>query len=204
MGDDHSDLHAYRWYRDDAGTWSGADLNDLISPLCDCTLTEAHDVSSAGWIVGDGFVNVPGFGARTHGFLLKPITCPGDIDGRVPSAPEILGFFSESGRGGVPRRRVPPTSIETERLTEGTLDFFSMRGAVPANAGSAAAPIVVRPKANHRQKRTLRPSDCSSKGSRFSGLIHSMSSTRGGAHDRTPTLYKRSIGCTSISPRGTN
>lgn len=93
VGDDHSDLHAYRWYRDDAGTWSGADLNDLISPLCDCTLTEAHDVSSAGWIVGDGFVNVPGFGARTHGFLLKPITCPGDIDGSCSVSAGDLGIL---------------------------------------------------------------------------------------------------------------
>ncbi len=81
VGGDNSSGRAYRWYRDGAGTWSGVDLNTRISPLCGWLLIEAHDVSSYGWIVGNGWISASGGGgAEYHGFLLKPITCVGDSD----------------------------------------------------------------------------------------------------------------------------
>lgn len=82
VGDDNTSSLAYRWHRNGAGNWSGVDLNTLISPLCGWLLTEAHDISSDGWITGSGWVSAPGGGApEHHAFLLKPIECEGDLDG---------------------------------------------------------------------------------------------------------------------------
>ncbi len=94
VGGDHSADRAYRWYRDSAGNWSGVDLNALISPMCGWTLLDAHDVSSDGWIVGDGWVTpAAGGAAEYHGFLLRPITCAGDLDGSCDVNGFDLGFI---------------------------------------------------------------------------------------------------------------
>lgn len=93
VGGDLFNALAYRWYRDSAGAWSGVDLNTLISPLCGWALTEAHDVSSDGWIVGGGWIAQPGGGAEYHGFLLKPITCVGDLDGSCTVNGADLGIL---------------------------------------------------------------------------------------------------------------
>lgn len=93
VGGDTDNALAYRWYRDGTGTWSGADLNSLISPLCGWVLSEAHDVSSDGWIVGGGWIAQPAGGSEYHGFLLKPITCLGDLDGSCTVNGADLGIL---------------------------------------------------------------------------------------------------------------
>jgi len=89
VGGDTSIGLAWRWYRNSAGTWSGVDLNSLISPLCGgWVLREAHDVSSDGWIVGYGSI-----GGQRHGFLLKPIECRGDLNGSCSVDGADLGLL---------------------------------------------------------------------------------------------------------------
>ncbi len=79
VGRNESTLRAWRWHRDSSGDWSvggtGINLNLLISPLCGWVLNVARDISDDGWIVGEG-----GVGLETHGFLLRPVVCSGDLD----------------------------------------------------------------------------------------------------------------------------
>lgn len=63
---------------------------------------QAHAVSSDGWIVGDGWVALPGGGAEYHGFLLKPITCVGDIDGSCSVNGADLGILLGAWSCGSP------------------------------------------------------------------------------------------------------
>ncbi|MFO0961414.1 MAG: hypothetical protein U0625_00755 [Phycisphaerales bacterium] len=103
VGADDFNVRAYRWYRDAVGTWTGVDLNLLISPLCGWTLYEAHDVSSDGWIVGDGLVTPPGsIWPEYHAFLLKPVTCPGDLDGSCTVNGADLGILLGAWGCGTP------------------------------------------------------------------------------------------------------
>lgn len=103
VGSELTNALAFRWFRDGSGSWTGVDLNTLISPLCGWTLYEAHDVSSDGWIVGDGLVTPPGsLWPENHAFLLKPITCPGDLDGSCTVNGADLGVLLGGWGCGTP------------------------------------------------------------------------------------------------------
>ncbi len=68
------------------------DLNSLITPGSGWTLQTANAISDTGVIVGGGL-----FGGLPHGFMLVPVTCPGDFTGdqlvNVEDLNVVLGGF---------------------------------------------------------------------------------------------------------------
>jgi hypothetical protein len=68
-------VDAWRWERDSAGTWTAENLNWLVSPINTPHLTVATDVSDDGWIIANS-----GDNEDSVAVLLRPITCPGDIN----------------------------------------------------------------------------------------------------------------------------